>query len=46
MALLSQEGSTIETKSRSCEGRFLSRMITRFAQEPPLARPYRAALPS
>jgi hypothetical protein len=30
-ALLSQEGSTIETKSRSCEGRFQSRMITELA---------------
>src|SRR4030095_10975346 len=45
-ALLSQGGSTIETQSRSCEGRFQSRMLTRFAKEPPLARPCRAALPS
>jgi len=45
-ALLSQEGSTIETKSRSCEGGSEAASSQGFEWEPPLARPYRAALPS
>ena len=42
-ALVSQEDSTIETKSRSCERRCQRRMMTRFAWERPLARTCRAS---
>jgi hypothetical protein len=41
-ALLSQEGSAIEPQARSREGWFRSRIVTRLAWEPPLARSRRA----
>ena len=37
LALLSQEGSVIETQSRSREGRFQSHMLKGVVSEPPLA---------
>jgi hypothetical protein len=36
--LLGQEGSMVETKSRSYGRRFQKRILTRFVSEPPLAR--------
>src|SRR5688572_4636435 len=45
LALLSQEGSTIETKSRSCEGWFQSRTLEcLLGNDPPRDTSCRAAL--